>query len=75
MPATHAQIARQLVAAKLPPKVFAAAVRDGVINRDFSTLQRMLPGVRFDTRKVGQDEWELVGVCEDGSTVIWRAGA
>lgn len=70
---THADIARNLVA-KLPPGVFAHAARDAVIHQDFVTLERMLPGVGFATDKVGSDEWQLVGACTDGSTVIWRVG-
>lgn len=74
MPATHAQIARELVA-KLPAGIFAHAVRDAALHNDYLKLERMLPGMKFAVRKVSQDEWELAGTAEDGSTVLWRAGA
>jgi hypothetical protein len=74
MPATHAQIARQLVA-QLIPGAFAHACLPAVQHDDFTHLEAMLPGVRFAIRKVGGDEWELVGTCTDGSAVIWRVGA
>lgn len=70
---THAQIASEMVWL-LPPGVFAHAARAGVIHHDFVTLERMLPGVHFATRKLGSDEWELIGTCADGSTVLWRVG-
>lgn len=70
---TYAQIARDLVD-QLPAGVFAHAARDAVIHQDFVTLTRMLPGVAFAVRKLGTDDWELAGTCEDGSTVLWRVG-
>lgn len=74
MAATHAQIARNLLAGR-DPSVFARAAERVVTHQDYSLLERMLPGVVFASRKVGQDEWELVGTCADGSTVVWRLGA
>jgi hypothetical protein len=74
MPATHAQIARNILV-KAPPGVFARAAQDAVIRNDFTTLERMFPGMRFAHRKVDQDEWELVGTATDGSVVVWRVGA
>lgn len=68
---THAQIARQLVA-KAPPGVFARAAVDVITRQDFTTLERMMPGVRFASRKVGPDETELIGTCADGTVVVWR---
>ncbi|MCU1418518.1 MAG: hypothetical protein JWP32_2692 [Schumannella sp.] len=73
MAATHAQIARNLVA-KAPSGVFARGCQDVVNLGDYSTLERMLPGVVFASRKVSQDEWELVGTCADGSVCVWRLG-
>lgn len=72
--ASHAQIARALTA-KIPPAALAHAMRDAVINDDHTTMERMLPGTVFAHRKVGADEWELTGTCEDGSVVVWRVGA
>lgn len=74
MTATHAQIARHLTA-QAPPGVLARGLRDLITHGDSITLERMLPGVRFASRKIDQDEWEVVGTCEDGSTIVWRAGA
>lgn len=70
---THAQIARNLTA-QLPSGVFAEAVRDAVVHGQYLTLERMLPGVKFAHRKVNSDEWELIGTCDDGTTLIWRVG-
>lgn len=70
---SHAQIARQVIGSA-PAGVFAHAARDAVIHGEFTTLQRMLPGVVFATRKVDSDDWELVGTCADGSVVLWRVG-
>lgn len=70
---THAQIARNLLAAA-PPGVFAAGARDAVADGDFTTLESMLPGVVFANRRINSDEWELVGTCADGSVVVWRVG-
>lgn len=70
---THAEIATKLVAT-LPPGAFAHAARDGVLHSDFVTLESMLPGVRFAANKVAPDEWQLLGICEDGTTAIWRVG-
>lgn len=67
---THAQIAREVVG-KAPSGVFARAALDTVTRQDFTTLERMLPGVRFANRKVGPNQWELVGTCADGSVVVW----
>lgn len=58
----------------MPPGVFARAARDGVINHDFVLLERMFPGMKFEAFKTKPDEWELVGTCEDGSTVSWGVG-
>lgn len=74
MAATHAQVAKMLVA-KSPPGVFARAVLPAVTQNDFTILETMLPGMRFAVRKVTQDEWELAGTAADGSTAIWRVGA
>lgn len=74
MPASHAQIASLLVS-RLPAGVFAHAARDGVMHRDFVSLERMLPGVKFEVLKPAPDRWELTGVCEDGSIVTWDVGA
>jgi hypothetical protein len=73
MAQSHAEIARQLTA-KLPTGVFAHGARDAVIYGDFTMLERMFPGMRFACRKDGVDQWELVGICEDGSVVVWRVG-
>lgn len=70
---THAQIATNLVA-KLPPGVFGRGALAAIQHQDFTTLETMLPGVRFATTKVGADEWQLAGACEDGTTAIWRVG-
>jgi hypothetical protein len=67
---THAEVARNLVS-RLPAGVFAHAALDVVTSNDYTTLERMLPGVRFNSRKVRPDHWELIGVCADGSTVVW----
>jgi hypothetical protein len=74
MAATHAQIARTVVA-RSAPGVFARAALEAVTLGSHLTLERMLPGVVFANRKVGPDEWELVGTCVDGSTCVWRVGA
>jgi hypothetical protein len=71
--ATHAQIAR-ILAARAPSGVFAHAARDAVIHNDFTTLERMFPGMRFAHRKVGQDQWELAGTAVDGSVCLWGVG-
>lgn len=71
---SHAQIARTLTA-KMPPGVFAHAARDAVIHSDFVMLERMFPGMRFAVTPTGADQWELLGTCEDGSTVTWGVGA
>ena len=73
MPATHAQIAK-LIVAKAPNGVFARAALDVVTSADYTTLEKMLPGVRFDSRMAGPGELELVGNCADGSVVVWRVG-
>lgn len=70
---THADIASHLVS-QMPPGTFAYAARAAVVHQDFITLERMLPGVKFAATKVGPDEWQLAGACDDGSTVIWRVG-
>lgn len=72
--ATHAQIAKLLLS-RTDPRVFAHAARDAVIDRNFTTLERMFRGVTFDCRATGPDQWELVGACADGSTVVWGVGA
>lgn len=74
MPLTHAQIARNIVA-RAPGSTFAYAARDAVVNRDFTTLERMLPGMIFACRPTGSDRWELVGTAKDGSTCVWGVGA
>ena len=74
MAATHAQIAKMLIAGR-DPKIFAQACLPVVTAGDHSVLERMLPGTRFASRKVGPDEWELVGTCADGSVAIWRLGS
>jgi len=71
--ATHADIVSKLAMQKAPG-TFAHAARNAVAHQDFITLERMFPGVRFSTHKVAADEWQLFGVCEDGSTVVWRIG-
>lgn len=73
MPATHAQIAKVLIAGR-DPRIFAQACLPVVQRGDHSLLERMLPGVVFASRKVGPDEWELVGTCADGSVAVWRLG-
>lgn len=70
---THAEIAKELVA-KLPPGVFGRAAVAAAQQSDFTLLEQMLPGVRFDINQTGRDLWELAGVCADGSTVIWQLG-
>lgn len=74
MSATHAQIARSLLAT-MPPNVFAYAAREGVINGDYTRLEQMLPGMKFASRKTGTDLWELVGTAADGSVCVWGVGA
>ena len=73
MAESHAQIARRLTIT-MKPGVFAHAARDAVIHHDFSTLERMFPGMIFGTHAVGPDRWELFGWGEDGSTVTWDVG-
>lgn len=73
MPATHAQIARNLLVG-LPDGVFAHAARESVIHGSDVLLERMFPGMKFANRKVGQDGWELVGTATDGSVIVWRVG-
>lgn len=71
---SQGQIARRVVAASAPyafSRACAAAVGP---TADFTILERMLPGVKFATTKVSPTEWELTGVCEDGSQVVWRVG-
>lgn len=72
--ATHAQIARNLLVGQ-SDGVFAHAARDAVIDANFATLERMLPGMKFATRPTGTDQWELVGTAADGSVAVWRVGA
>jgi hypothetical protein len=72
--ASHGEVASRLVA-RLPAGVFAHAARDGVLHRDFTALEQMLPGVRFEVLKPAADRWELTGVCADGSVVTWGVGA
>lgn len=72
-PSNHAEIAKTLVAA-LPAGVFGRAAMAAAMYQDFRLLERMLPGVRFTILKTGPDLWELAGVCNDGSTVIWQLG-
>jgi hypothetical protein len=69
---THAQIARTIMASS--PNAFAYGARDAVLYNDFVKLEAMLPGVKFTSRKTGQDQWELVGACHDGSIVTWDVG-
>jgi hypothetical protein len=69
---THAQIARRIMASS--PNAFAYGARDAVLYNDFVKLEAMLPGVKFTSRKTGQDQWELVGACHDGSIVTWDVG-
>ena len=71
MPATHAQVAKMVVG-RAAPGIFARAALEVITQSDYTTLERMLPGVRFAHRKTGPDEWELVGTCADGSVVVWR---
>lgn len=68
---THAQIARNIVS-RAPAGVFARAASQVVTAGSYLELERMLPGVRFNSRLVGIDEWELVGTCADGTVVVWR---
>lgn len=70
---THADVAKGLID-KLPPGVFAHAALYAILHQDFVILNGMLPGVSFAVDKVGPDEWQLAGVCADGSTCIWRVG-
>jgi hypothetical protein len=70
---SHAQIAARLVD-RLPPGVFARAALPAVMHRDFVPLEQMLPGVKFEVAKPRADQWELTGVCEDGSVVTWGVG-
>lgn len=72
---THAQIARELIARQPYWHAFSRACVDVVTSGNYTTLERMLPGVKFASRKVSPDEWELVGTCADGSTLVWRLGA
>lgn len=74
MTASHAQIAKEIVA-KAPAGVFARACSEVVTGASYLTLERMLPGVKFASRKTGPDQWELVGTCTDGSVCIWGIGA
>jgi hypothetical protein len=69
---THAQIARNIMASS--PNAFAYGARDAVLHNDYMKLEAMLPGVKFTSRKTGQDQWELVGACHDGSIVTWDIG-
>lgn len=71
---SHAQIARALTVG-MDQRALAYAMRDAVIHSDFTTLERMLPGVTFTATKVGPDNWELVGTCADGSEIAWGVGA
>lgn len=73
MTATHAQIARNVVA-MAPPGVFARAALPVVTQGSFVALEKMLPGIRWASRKLGPDKWELVGTCVDGSSCIWILG-
>jgi hypothetical protein len=70
---SHAQIARRLTIG-MDQRVLAKAMADAVLHQDFLTLERMLPGMKFATMKVATSEWELIGTCEDGSTVTWGVG-
>lgn len=70
---THAQIARALTVG-MDQRALAYAMRDAVIDADFSTLERMLPGVAFTATKTGPDQWALVGKCADGSEIVWGVG-
>lgn len=72
--ASHGQIASRLVA-RLPAGVFAHGARDAVMHRDFTALELMLPGVRFEVLKPAADHWDLTGVCADGSIITWGVGA
>lgn len=69
----HAEVAKRLVAS-LPPGVFGRAAVAAATHRDFTLLERMLPGVAFSIFKTGPDLWELSGKCRDGSTVVWQLG-
>lgn len=67
---THAEIARNMTI-RMADGVFAHAARDAVTHADFTTLERMFPGMRFRARPLGPDAWELSGHGDDGSTVLW----
>lgn len=73
MTQSHAEVARRLTMT-MKPGVFAHAAQDAVIHQDFTTIERLFPGVKFMAKIVGLDLWELSGVCADGSTVYWKVG-
>ena len=73
MPASHADVARRLTA-NMAPGIFARGARDAVIHNDFILLERLFPGMKFATKKLDTDLWQLTGFCEDGSTVTWGVG-
>jgi hypothetical protein len=70
---THAQTARRLTV-YMPAGVFAHAARDAVVDRDYSMLERMFPGMTFDAVAIGPDRWALNGTGRDGSIVTWEVG-
>lgn len=71
MAATHAQIARNLLVG-LPDGVFARAAHEAVVHGNYDVLHRMFRTMTFDHRKVGPDEWELIGTGADGSVCVWH---
>lgn len=71
---THAQVARRLTIG-MKPGVFAHAARDACIHRDYTTLERMFPGMKFTAMQIGPDSWALNGTGKDGSIVTWQVGA
>lgn len=73
MAATHAQIARNLLAGT-DPAVFARAAQPVILHQDYTQLELMFPGMRFSSRPIGVDLVELVGTCDDGSSILWRLG-
>lgn len=70
---THSERACHVVG-KLPPNVFAMAVRDAVLYNDFGKLEKILPGVRFEMAHVGIEQRSLIGHCADGSIAAWAVG-
>lgn len=70
---THSERAADLVG-KLPPNVFAMAVRDAVLYNDYAKLSKILPGVRFELAAVDIEKRSLIAHCADGSIAAWAVG-